>query len=140
MPVLKSVQASSSFNDWLFPIGSDPRCLSSYCEARLLDGDMLINCTKSRWCAGRCAPVTLCVALDEPAASMELCPNVARQTDTVAFVLVDTETGQRNAYQQEWRDAEWTTPMALPTAATRKLRIEFVSSASCIGLRAMRFR
>jgi len=74
MPRLKSVWASSSRFQWLFPIGNDSQCLSYCCEARLLDDND--NEPNPRWNAGRFAPVTLKVELDESAATVEICPEM----------------------------------------------------------------
>jgi hypothetical protein len=132
-PRLTKVKASSSILDWLFPYGNDRRTLSSFCEARLLDENPKLH---SRWCAGRSAPVTLRLELSEGARKIGFCP----ETDPgeVSLVLVDEDTGQRTGYIGPWRDSVWI-EMEAPNPASKRLRVEFVTSPSFIALRALRF-
>ena len=141
MPRPVKVQASSTLVGWMWPGATGhPGCLSPCCEARLLDADMETHWQKARWNSGRCAPVTLRMELDEPAAEMELCPQMEYTTSGhVALVIVDETTGQRVAHMSEWSDARWVT-LALPNPRTQRLRLEFMASPTWIAVRAVRFR
>lgn len=128
MPSLKRVQASDTRWSLLFDNNSPFRA------ENLIHPDEFLR-IKS-WNAGRHAPVSLTLTLDDTATQISMCPEMSPKMGPVSLVIVTLERNERVAHSSVWTHGEWVT---IDIPGSRHMRIEFVDSPSWIALQGLRF-